>query len=88
MLTAHDVRRVLALLAAGSSSRTVTFAHHALTRALRHAEANPHVVHNVAALVDTTNGQPGRPSKALTAGQAAAVLTAVVLDAVAAVPPP
>jgi integrase len=63
-------------LAAGNSSRTVTLAHNALTRALRHAEANRHVGHNVAALVDTPPGQPGRPSKALTAGQAAAVLKA------------
>ena len=76
MLTAHDVRRALILLAAGNSSRTVTIAHNALTRALRHAEANRHVVHNVAALVDTPKGQPGRPSRALTAEQAAAVLKA------------
>ncbi len=75
-LTAHDVRRALVHLAAGKSSRTVTIAHNALTRALRHAEASRHVVHNVAALVDTPKGQPGRPSKALTAGQAAAVLKA------------
>ena len=76
LLTAHDVRRALVLLAAGNSTRTVTIAHNALTRALRHAEANRHVVHNVAALVDTPKGQPGRPSKALTAEQAAAVLKA------------
>jgi integrase len=76
MLTAHDVRRVLTFLAVGNSSRTVTIAHNALTRAVRHAEANRHVVHNVAALVDTPKGQPGRPSRALTAVQAAAVLKA------------
>jgi integrase len=52
----------------------VTMTHNALTRALRHAEANRHVVHNVAALADTPKGQSGRPSKALTAGQAGAVL--------------
>jgi integrase len=75
-LTAHDMRRALVQLAAGNSSRTVTLAHNALTRALRHAEANRHVAHNVAALVDTPKGQPGRPSKALTAEQAAAVLKA------------
>ena len=75
-LTAHDVRRALVQMAAGNSSRTVTLTHNALTRALRHAEANRHVGHNVAALVDTPKGQPGRPSKALTAEQAAAVLTA------------
>jgi|HubBroStandDraft_6_1064221.scaffolds.fasta_scaffold409320_2 integrase len=76
MLTAHDVRRALVQVAAGNSSRTVTLAHNALTRALRHAEANRHVTRNVAALVDTPMGQPGRPSKALTAEQAAAVLKA------------
>ena len=76
MLTAHDVRRALVHLAAGHSSRTVTIAHNALTRALRHAEANRHVVHNVSALVDTPKGQSGRPSRALTAEQAAAVLKA------------
>ncbi len=76
MLTAHDVRRALVHVAAGNSSRTVTLAHNALTRALRHAEANRHVAHNVAALVDTPKGQPGRPSKALAAEQAAAVLKA------------
>jgi hypothetical protein len=58
MLTAQDVRWALVLLAAGNSSRTVTIAHNALIRALRHAEANRHVVHNVAALVDTSKGQP------------------------------
>jgi integrase len=76
MLTAHDVRRALVQLAAVRSSRTVAIAHNALTRALRHAEANRHVMHNVAALVDTPKGQSGRPSKALTAVQATAVLKA------------
>jgi integrase len=76
LLTAQDVRRALVKLAAASSSRTVTIAHNALTRAIRHAEANRHVGHNVAALVDTPKGQSGRPSKALTAEQAAAVLEA------------
>jgi len=47
-LTAHDVRRALAQLAQDHSSRTVVIAHNALTRALRHAEANRHVMHNVA----------------------------------------
>jgi len=50
--------------------------HNALTRAIRHAEANRHVLHNVAALVDTPKGQNGRPSRALTAEQAALLLTA------------
>jgi integrase len=51
-------------------------AHNALTRALRHAEANRHILHNAAALVDTPKGQRGRPSKALTAEQAAALVKA------------
>jgi len=75
-LTAHDVRRALTRLAATHSSRTVVVAHNALTRAIRHAEANRHVLHNVAALVDTPTGQKGRPSQALTAEQAAALLVA------------
>jgi integrase len=75
-LTAHDVPRVLLHLAQNYSSRTVTLAHNALTRALRHAEANRHVMHNVAALVDTPKGRSGRPSKAQNADQAAAVLKA------------
>ena len=75
-LTAHDVRRVLTQLAKERSSRTVVIAHNALTRALRHAEANRHVLHNAAALVDTPKGQQGRKSKALTAEQAAALLKA------------
>jgi len=75
-LTAHDVRRALTNLAASHSSRTVVVAHNALTRAIRHAEANRHAPHNVAALVDTPKGQKGRPSRALNAEQAAALLKA------------
>jgi integrase len=75
-LTAHDGRRALVHVAQDYSSRTVILAHNALARVLRHAEANRHVTHNVAALVDTPKGQSGRPSKALTAQQAAAVLSA------------
>jgi integrase len=75
-LTAHDVRRALTQLAENHSSRTVVIAHNALTRALRHAQANRHVLHNAAALVDTPKGQQGRPSRALTAEQAAALMKA------------
>jgi integrase len=75
-LTAHDVRRALTQLAKNDSSRTVVIAHNALTRALRHAEANRHILHNAAALVDTPKGQGGRPSKALAAEQAAALVKA------------
>jgi integrase len=75
-LTAHDVRRALTAVAEGKSSRTVVVTHNALTRAIRHAEANRHVMHNAAMLVDTPKGQQGRPSQALTAEQAAALLKA------------
>ena len=62
-LTAHDVRRALVQLARDHLTRTVTIAHNALTRALRHAEANRHVVHIVAALVDTRRDRSGRPAR-------------------------
>jgi len=75
-LTAHDVRRALTRLADNHSSRTVVIAHNALTRALRHAQANRHILHNAASLVDTPKGQRGRPSRALTAEQAAALVKA------------
>ncbi len=75
-LTAQQVRRALNELARGHSSRTVVLAHNALTRAIRYAEANRQVVQNVAALVDTPKGQTGRPSRALTADQAAALMEA------------
>ena len=57
-LTAHDVRRVLLHLAQNYSSRTVSLAHNALTRPLRHAETNRHLMHNVAALVSTPKASP------------------------------
>jgi hypothetical protein len=47
----------------------------ALKRAIRHAEANDLISRNVAALADTPQGQPGRPSKSLTLDQAIAVIT-------------
>jgi integrase len=75
-LTGHDVRRALTQLAKNHSSRTVVIAHNALTRAFRHAEANRHILHNPAALVDTPKGQRGRPSRALTAEQAAVLVKA------------
>jgi site-specific recombinase XerD len=69
-LTAHDVRQVLAGLAKEQSSSTVTIAHNALTRAIRHAESRDLVRRNVAALIDTPKGQVGRPSQALSVEQA------------------
>ena len=75
-LTAGDVRQALFTMAAGYSSAVVTMGHLALKRTIRHAEANDLVARNVAALVDTPKGQEGRPSKALTVEQAAAVIEA------------
>jgi integrase len=75
-LTAADVRRALAAMAAEYSSAAVTMGHLALKRAIRHAEANDLVSRNVATLADTPKGQDGRPSKSLTLDQAAAVITA------------
>jgi site-specific recombinase XerD len=75
-LTAGDVRQALSTMAASYSSAVVTTGHLALKRTIRHAEANDLVARNVAALVDTPKGQEGRPSKALTVEQAAAVIEA------------
>src|SRR5215468_2221743 len=75
-LTAADVRRALSKMAAEYSSAAVTMGHLALKRAIRHAEASDLVSGNVATLVDTPNGQEGRPSKSLTLNQAVAVIAA------------
>jgi integrase len=75
-LTAADVRKALAQMAAGYSTAAVTMGHLALKRAIRHAEANDLVSRNVATLADTPKGRDGRPSKSLTLDQAVAVITA------------
>jgi integrase len=75
-LTAADVRQALSKMAPGYSSAAVTMGHLALKRAIRHAEANDLVSRNVATLVDTPQGQDGRPSKSLTLDQAVAVIAA------------
>jgi integrase len=73
-LRTHDVRRAMSELAASRSSATVALAHNCLVRAIRHAESGDHVRRNVAALVKPPPGQAGRPSRAMTADQAAALL--------------
>jgi integrase len=75
-LTAAHVRAALTRLASTRSTRTVTIARNALTRAIRHAEANDLVRRNVAALVTPPKGQEGRPSKSLTLQQAQALIKA------------
>jgi integrase len=79
-LRTHDVRRALSELAVSRSSATVALAHNCLVRAIRHAEAGDHVRRNVAALVKPPHGQAGRPSRAMSADQAAALLRAAKDD--------
>jgi integrase len=75
-LTAQDVRRTLSKLAQTRSTRTMASTHNVLVRAIRHAEANDHVGRNVASLVKPPQGKTGRPSRAMTAAEAAALLAA------------
>jgi len=63
-------------MATDNSSAAVTMGHLKLKRTIRHAEANDLVSRNVATLVDTRNGQQGRPSNSLTLEQAAALAAA------------
>lgn len=56
------------------STRTLRDVHAILKRAIRQAQARDMVMRNVAELVTTPKGKAGRPSKALTADQAEAVL--------------
>jgi integrase len=79
-LRTHDVWHALSELATSRSSATVSLAHNCLVRAIRHAESGDHVRRNVAALVKPPPGQGGRPSKAMTADQAAALLRAAQDD--------
>jgi hypothetical protein len=63
-LTAADVRRALAEMAAGYSTAAVSIGHLALKRAIRHAEANDLVSRNVAALATPPKARTaGRPSR-------------------------
>ena len=75
-LTAQDVRRMLSKLAQTRSTRTMASTHNVLVRAIRHAEANDRVGRNVASLVKPPQGKTGRPSRAMTAAEAAALLAA------------
>jgi len=76
-LTASDVQAALTAIAARLSTRTVQISHNVLVRAIRHAERDDLVTRNVAALVKPPKGQQaGRPSRALTLEQAAALMEA------------
>jgi integrase len=58
------------------ATRTLQAVHSILKRAIRQAQARDKVLRNVAELVTTPKGLEGRPSRALTLAQAAAVLEA------------
>ncbi len=75
-LTAGEVHQALTTMALRYSSAAVVMGHNALTRTIRHAEARDLVGRNVAVLVDTPQGQAGRPSKSLSLEQASALLAA------------
>ncbi len=75
-LTVQDVRTALSKMAATHATRTLQKAHNCLTRAIRHAEGQDLVRRNVSALVDTPQGQVGRPSQSLSLNEAGALLEA------------
>lgn len=73
-LRADEVDEWLEGLAGRLSSETVGRTHDLLRRAIRMAERRDKVFRNVAELVDTPEGQAGRPSKSLTLEQAVTLL--------------
>jgi integrase len=73
-LTAEDVEDWLDGLTAKLATRSLQGVHAILKRSIRQAQARDKVLRNVAELVATPKGQPGRPSRAMTMGQAAALL--------------
>jgi integrase len=75
-LSATDVDRWLAQMAATLSTRTVRLLYSILNRSVRRAMARDQVRRNVVELCSVPTGQVGRPSKSLTFLQAKAVLIA------------
>ena len=73
-LSADDVDDWLGGLTGKLSTRSLQSVHSILRRSIRQAQVRDKVLRNVAELVVTPKGRTGRPSKALTLGQAAAVL--------------
>ncbi|HEY5360959.1 MAG TPA: tyrosine-type recombinase/integrase [Streptosporangiaceae bacterium] len=59
------------------STRSLRLIHQILERAIRHAQARDQVRRNVASLITIPDGQPGRPSQAMTLDQAVALLGVV-----------
>ncbi|MFD9717604.1 tyrosine recombinase XerC [Streptomyces sp. NPDC059076] len=75
-LSAEDVDRWLATKAQTLSTRSLQAVHSCLNRSVKRAMARDKVKRNVVELCSVPQGQPGRPSKALTLAQAEAVLKA------------
>jgi integrase len=73
-LSADDVDDWLDELTDTLSTRTLQGVHSILRRAIRQAQVRDKVARNVADLVTTPKGRPGRPSRSLTLDQAIAVL--------------
>ena len=73
-LTADQLDDWLDAHAEELTTRTLRLIHQILERAIRQAQARDKVRRNVATLVDVPEGQEGRPSKAMTLGQAVALL--------------
>ncbi len=73
-LTADDVDEWLDGLTAKLATRSLQGVHAILKRSIRQAQARDRVLRNVAELVTTPKGRPGRPSKAMTLEQATAML--------------
>ena len=73
-LTADDVDDWLDGLTTKLATRSLQGVHAILKRAIRQAQARDRVMRNVAELVTTPKGKPGRPSKAMTLEQATAML--------------
>lgn len=73
-LTADDVDEWLEGLTSKLATRSLQGVHAILKRAIRQAQARDKVLRNVAELVTTPKGKPGRPSRAMTLEQATAML--------------
>jgi integrase len=71
-----DVGRALKTMAATYASSSVIMGHNALNRTLDYAMARKLIGVNVSKLAPTPKGQAGRPSKAMTLEQVAALLEA------------
>jgi integrase len=76
-LTADHLDEWLDERAEELSTRSLRLIHQIVERAIRQAQARDKVRRNVASLVDVPEGQEGHPSKAMTLGQAVALLETV-----------